>query len=210
MRKLILPSLILIIAACAIFTSHHDRTATAQQRAGLTPEVIARRNSIEAELQSVAVVDRKVMIAMRDGKRMAADVYRPKDASKKYPTVFNLYEQFFDDTYNGTMNVLTSNGYVVVQPSVNLEIGHPGESWVKGVTAAANKLIEMGVTDQERLGVMGTSYGGYATNLLITAKILRSGCAELPAMLGKPTPTSSRALIASASMSTQRWNPPKS
>jgi dipeptidyl aminopeptidase/acylaminoacyl peptidase len=49
-----------------------------------------------------------------------------------------------------------------------LEIGYPGEAWVKGVTAAANKLIEMGVADPERLGVYGTSYGGYATNLLIT------------------------------------------
>jgi len=29
-----------------------------------------------------------VMVAMRDGKRMAADVYRPKDASKKYGTIF--------------------------------------------------------------------------------------------------------------------------
>jgi putative CocE/NonD family hydrolase len=28
------------------------------------------------------------MIAMRDGKRMAADVYRPKDTSKKYPIIF--------------------------------------------------------------------------------------------------------------------------
>ncbi|HZS44478.1 MAG TPA: prolyl oligopeptidase family serine peptidase [Blastocatellia bacterium] len=105
-----------------------------------------------------------------DGNKLYGVVYYPPDfqTGKKYPTVFNLYEQFFDDTYNGTLNVLAANGYVVVQPSVNLEIGHPGESWVKGVTAAANKLIEMGVTDLERLGVMGTSYGGYATNLLIT------------------------------------------
>ena len=28
------------------------------------------------------------MIPMRDGKRMATDVYRPKDTSKKYPTIF--------------------------------------------------------------------------------------------------------------------------
>ena len=36
------------------------------------------------------------------------------------------------------------------------------------MTAAANKLIEMGIADSARLGVHGTSYGGYATNLLIT------------------------------------------
>lgn len=105
-----------------------------------------------------------------DGTRSYGVVYYPVDyePGKKYPTVFNIYEQFFDDTFQGTINVLTSNGYAVVQPSVNLEQGFPGEAWVKGVTAAANKLIEMGVADPERLGVQGTSYGGYATNLLIT------------------------------------------
>ncbi len=105
-----------------------------------------------------------------DGTRSYGVVYYPVDyePGKKYPTVFNIYEQFFDDTFQGTINVLTHNGYAVVQPSVNLEQGFPGEAWVKGVTAAANKLIEMGVADPERLGVQGTSYGGYATNLLIT------------------------------------------
>ena len=105
-----------------------------------------------------------------DGTRSYGVVYYPVDyePGKKYPTVFNIYEQFFDDTFQGTINVLTNNGYAVVQPSVNLEQGFPGEAWVKGVTAAANKLIELGVADPERLGVQGTSYGGYATNLLIT------------------------------------------
>jgi dipeptidyl aminopeptidase/acylaminoacyl peptidase len=65
-------------------------------------------------------------------------------------------------------NVLTGHGYVVVQPSVDFDIGYPGEAWLKGVTAAANKLIELGVTDSARMGVQGQSYGGYATNLLIT------------------------------------------
>ena len=51
---------------------------------------------------------------------------------------------------------------------MNLVVGRPGESWAKGVTAAANKLIDMGVADPDRLGVHGTSYGGYATVLLLT------------------------------------------
>ncbi len=105
-----------------------------------------------------------------DGKKLYGVVYLPVnyESGKRYPTVFEIYEDFFDDRFNGTINVLTANGYAVMQPSVNLEIGHPGESWVKGVTAAANKLIEMGIADGEKLGVSGTSYGGYATALLIT------------------------------------------
>ena len=105
-----------------------------------------------------------------DGKKLYGVLYYPLNyqPGTRYPTVFEIYEDFFDDRYSGTINVLTANGYAVMQPSVNLEIGHPGESWMKGVTAAANKLIEMGVADADRLGVSGTSYGGYATALLIT------------------------------------------
>jgi len=105
-----------------------------------------------------------------DGKKLYGVLYYPVNyqAGRRYPTVFEIYEDFFDDRFSGTINVLTQNGYAVMQPSVNLEIGHPGESWMKGVTAAANKLIEMGIADQDRLGVSGTSYGGYATALLIT------------------------------------------
>ncbi|HJU74218.1 MAG TPA: prolyl oligopeptidase family serine peptidase [Gemmatimonadaceae bacterium] len=105
-----------------------------------------------------------------DGKTRFAVVHYPPGytAGRKYPTVFNIYEEFFDDNFDAAANVLAGAGYVVVKPSVGFDIGYPGEAWVKGVTAAANKLIEMGVADSARLGVHGTSYGGYATNLLIT------------------------------------------
>ena len=50
---------------------------------------MTKRNAIEQELESVAIIDRKVMVPMRDGKRMQADIYRPKDTSKKYPIIFS-------------------------------------------------------------------------------------------------------------------------
>src|ERR1700743_2191256 len=50
--------------------------------------LIARRNALKKELESIAAIDRKVMVPMRDGKRMQADIYRPKDESKKYPILF--------------------------------------------------------------------------------------------------------------------------
>jgi dipeptidyl aminopeptidase/acylaminoacyl peptidase len=105
-----------------------------------------------------------------DGHKKYAVVYYPADfvSGKPHPTVFNIYEEFFDDSFDATANILTANGFVVVKPSVDFDIGYPGEAWIKGVSSAANKLIEMGVADSTRLGVHGTSYGGYATNLLIT------------------------------------------
>jgi predicted acyl esterase len=65
------------------------QTSFAQNRQTPDSELIAKRNQIERELEDVAVIDRKVMVPMRDGVRMAADIYRPKDASKKYPIIFS-------------------------------------------------------------------------------------------------------------------------
>ncbi len=62
--------------------------ASAQPRSAADPQVVATRNATEKQLESIAVIERKVMVPMRDGKRMATDIYRPKDTSKKYPTIF--------------------------------------------------------------------------------------------------------------------------
>ena len=71
---------------CAAAVTVAGGVAGFAQRGGTRdPQVVAARNKTEAELQSLAVVERKVMVPMRDGKRMATDIYRPKDASRKYP-----------------------------------------------------------------------------------------------------------------------------
>ncbi len=61
--------------------------AVAQRGRTLTPEQKAHRWDVENELQSLAVVQRKVMIPMRDGVRIAADIYYPKTPGK-YPTIW--------------------------------------------------------------------------------------------------------------------------
>jgi dipeptidyl aminopeptidase/acylaminoacyl peptidase len=105
-----------------------------------------------------------------DGKELNGVLRYPigYEQGRAYPTIFELYETFFDNGFNARAAFLTNHGYAVFHPSVNLVVGRPGEAWLKGVTAAANKLIDMGVADPDRLGVHGTSYGGYATALLIT------------------------------------------
>ena len=105
-----------------------------------------------------------------DGKVLHGVLRYPVDyeKGKRYPTVFEIYETFFDNGFNGRAAFLANHGYAVFHPSVNLVVGRPGESWEKGVTAAANRLVDMGVADPDRLGVHGTSYGGYATVLLLT------------------------------------------
>ena len=105
-----------------------------------------------------------------DGEKQYGVLYLPPGYAEgtRLPTVFLVYEDFFDARFNATVALLNANGYAVMQPSVSLEEGYPGEAWLKGATAAANELIRLGIADAERLGVHGTSYGGYATNLLIT------------------------------------------
>ncbi|MCC6539455.1 MAG: CocE/NonD family hydrolase [Bryobacterales bacterium] len=69
------------------------------------------------------------MIPMRDGKRMAADVYRPKDASKKYAVIFSRtpYNFNFWDVKLGAPRDMTTEleavrrGYAYVQMN---ERGH--------------------------------------------------------------------------------------
>ena len=63
-------------------------SALAQARQQQDAAAVARRNETESELESIAIIERKVMVPMRDGKRMQADIYRPKDESKKYPIIF--------------------------------------------------------------------------------------------------------------------------
>src|SRR4051812_5371389 len=70
---------------------------------GLPDSVKALRWALENELASLAIVDRKVMIPMRDGIRIPADIYRPKDTSKRYPAIWvrTPYNFNFWDVANG-------------------------------------------------------------------------------------------------------------
>jgi dipeptidyl aminopeptidase/acylaminoacyl peptidase len=132
---------------------------------------VHRLTDVNASMADTAV-PRSELVAYRDadGKELYGVLRYPVNYVKgqKYPTVFELYETFFDNGFNARAAFLANHGYAVFHPSVNLVVGRPGEAWLKGVTAAANRLIELGVADPDRLGVQGTSYGGYATVLLIT------------------------------------------
>ncbi|HEY2025402.1 MAG TPA: CocE/NonD family hydrolase, partial [Gemmatimonadaceae bacterium] len=59
----------------------------AQRGAPRDTLLVARRDSLERELERLAVIDRKLMIPMRDGTRIQFDVYRPK-AAAKVPAIF--------------------------------------------------------------------------------------------------------------------------
>jgi putative CocE/NonD family hydrolase len=101
----------------------------AQRGGPMTEEQRGRRWAVEKELQSAAVVHRKVMMPMRDGVRLATDVYVPKNAGDKVPTIFvkTPYNFNYWDVRNGVpadMTTILNNvkrGYAHV---VQNERGH--------------------------------------------------------------------------------------
>src|SRR5579862_6963446 len=82
-----------------------------------------RRYQLEQELESIAVIDRRVMVPMRDGTRLMTDIYRPRNAGDKVPTIFvrTPYDFNFWDVHNRVpadmTNVLTAikHGYAFVE-----------------------------------------------------------------------------------------------
>jgi hypothetical protein len=108
--------------------------AYAQPRTPLTKESIAKRNATEQELESVAIVERKAMVAMRDGKRMATDIYRPKDTSKKYPVIFvrTPYNFNFWDVRNGVPRDMSAELDAVKRGYAFVEMNERGHFFSEG------------------------------------------------------------------------------
>jgi hypothetical protein len=108
--------------------------AMAQGRGAPSPEVIARRNATEEELEKIAIVERKVMVPMRDGKRMATDIYRPKDSSKKYPIIFvrTPYNFNFWDVRNGAPRDMAAELDAVKRGYAYVEMNERGHFFSEG------------------------------------------------------------------------------
>jgi putative CocE/NonD family hydrolase len=108
--------------------------ASAQGRGGPDPKLVESRNATEQELESVAVIDRKVMVTMSDGKRMATDVYRPKDTSKKYPIIFvrTPYNFNFWDVRNGIPRDMSAELAAVKRGYAYVEMNERGHFFSEG------------------------------------------------------------------------------
>jgi uncharacterized protein len=77
-----------IAIAAFLLAAMAARKADAQPRPQRDTVLAARRDSLERELEKIAVIDRKLMVPMRDGAKMQFDVYRPKNATAAVPAIF--------------------------------------------------------------------------------------------------------------------------
>lgn len=126
----------------------------------------------------------KRWIKTTDGKEMLTWVIYPPDfdPKKKYPTLLycqggpqSMVSQFYSFRWN--FQLMAANGYIVVAPNRR---GLPGfgEKWNKDISqdwggqpmkdylSAIDALAEESYVDEERLGAVGASYGGYSVYML--------------------------------------------
>ncbi|WP_027124870.1 CocE/NonD family hydrolase [Gelidibacter mesophilus] len=65
------------------------------------------QEDIFQELEEIAIVDQKIMMPMRDGIRLATDIYRPK-TNKKVPIIFSRTPYNFNSWVNGEQRTGTA------------------------------------------------------------------------------------------------------
>lgn len=108
--------------------------AAAQPGGPMTDSARARRWAIENELASLAIIERKVMIPMRDGVRIPADTYRPKDASKKYPAIWvrTPYNFNYWDVRNGVPRDMSAALTAVKRGYAFVDMQERGQFFAEG------------------------------------------------------------------------------
>jgi dipeptidyl aminopeptidase/acylaminoacyl peptidase len=127
-----------------------------------------------------------------DGKALKGILYKPEnfDPNKKYPMISYFYEILSNGLYSYVAptgrNVINpthyvSNGYVVFEPDIVYEDGHPGMSAYKSIVPGVQSIVQKGYIDEKKLGLQGQSWGGYQTAYLITQTHMFSA-----AMAGAP------------------------
>ena len=100
-------------------------------------------------------------------------------AGRKYPMIVNIYEKQFAYMHyyenptltNGAGNNVTNftlQGYFVLYPDINYEFGNLRESITKSVLAAVDAVVLKGDVYPNKIGLIGHSFGGYETDLIIT------------------------------------------
>ncbi len=116
-----------------------------------------------------------------DGTQLKGSLLYPSNynPTESYPMVVKIYERESKNilnfvppgcpTENG-FNLLEfiTNGYFVFYPDISYEMGNPGTSALKSVTAAVEKALMIKGIDKDRIGLIGHSFGGYETAFIIT------------------------------------------
>jgi len=161
-----------------------DRTGTYLTAVSATFVPVLETNTFLREISQPEL--KKIQYRALDGQELTGWVMLPHDyePGKRYPLVAWVYPgtmytarpprlwRWVDapDPYN--MQFLASRGYAVLLPSMPLKPhGEARDTYMeltKGVLPAVEKVVDLGIADPERIGLMGASFGGYATYGMVT------------------------------------------
>ena len=116
------------------------------------------------------------------GRELNGGLLLPVDyvPGQRYPLVTYVYGgsflsnrlNFFGLSHLGTpvtnMHILATRGYAVFLPDTPLETSDLIQELTDAVLVGVDAMIDLGIADANRLGVMGHSFGGYCVNALVT------------------------------------------
>ena len=119
------------------------------------------------------------------GRPMQGALFYPAnyEPGKKYPMIVYIYEivsrsvhNYYTPSERSAYNttVFTSRGYFVYQPDIVYRDRNPGLSAVECVVPAVEKVLETGMIDRDRIGLVGHSWGAYQTSFIVTQSDLFS------------------------------------
>ncbi|MFH6936359.1 prolyl oligopeptidase family serine peptidase [Flavobacterium sp. FlaQc-30] len=101
------------------------------------------------------------------------------DPKLKYPMIVPIYEiqsdllhHYINPSYYNEAGinptVFASQGYFVFLPDIIHEDGNPGISATDCVIAGTKKIIDIGIINPDKIGLIGHSFGGFEATFIIT------------------------------------------
>ena len=126
------------------------------------------------------------------GQKLQGALFYPAnyEPGKKYPMVVYIYELLSNTIHNyinpGTRSPyntsnFTTGGYFIFRPDIVYEINDPGMSAVNCVVPAVKEVLKTGMIDEDKVGLMGHSWGAYQTSFIITqTNLFHAACAGAP------------------------------
>ncbi|POY37928.1 hypothetical protein C3K47_05220 [Solitalea longa] len=116
-----------------------------------------------------------------NGKELSGILYYPAEyqRGRKYPMIVHVYQhqyQYLNDyqnpsSYSGDGFNITNyvtQGYFVLLPDMEFELANVGQSGTSCVLSSVDAVISKGDVDPKKVGLIGHSFGGYETDLIIT------------------------------------------
>lgn len=123
----------------------------------------------------------RIIFKNTQGKTLNAIIRYPAgyDPSHLYPMVVYIYQiqsaEFhtyqFPTKYqpNGfDPHAFLSDGYLILYPDIDNEVNRPGFSALECVIAALDEVVKKGIVDEDRIGLIGHSFGGYEAGFIIS------------------------------------------